>query len=187
MSQSRTEMLILMLMGIVILLMVAIGGLFFRMMELQRAVLATLQPFQAVEAPEGLAVGSPAPGFTLPDTEGQEVSLADFAGQRLLLVFASPHCPACREMYPHLKAFSAENPEIQVVMISNGTAEENRRLVEEQGFGFPVLLWEDAVAGAYRVPGTPFFYVVDGEGVIVGEGFAGTREQLEELVKTGGE
>ena len=139
MSQSRTEALILMLLGIVILLMVAIGGLFFRMMELQRAVLAALQPFQAVEAPEGLAVGSPAPGFTLPDTEGQEVSLADFAGQRLLLVFASPHCPACREMYPRLKAFSENRPDIRVVMVSQGTAEENRQLVEEQGFGFPVL------------------------------------------------
>jgi len=131
-----------------------------------------------------LAVGSPAPEFTLTDTEGRAVSLADFAGQRLLLVFASPHCPACREMYPHLKAFSENRPDIRVVMVSKGTAEENWRLVEEQGFGFPVLLWEDEVASEYRVPGTPFFYMVDGEGVIVNEGFAGSPEQLEALVGT---
>jgi len=77
MSQSRTETLILLLMGIVILLMAAIGGLFFRMTQLQRAVLAALQPFQAVGSLEGLAVGSRAPAFTLTDTAGQEVSLAD--------------------------------------------------------------------------------------------------------------
>jgi len=182
MSQSRTETLLLLLMAIVILLMVAIGGLFFRMTRLQREVLAALQPFQAVESPEGLAVGSRAPAFTLTDTDGQEVSLADWSGERVLLVFSSPHCPACREMYPHLKAFSESRRDIQVVMISNGTAEENRQLAAEQGFDFPVLGWEDGVAGEYRVPGTPFFYVIDGEGVIVSEGVASSLEQLEELV-----
>jgi len=42
-------------------------------------------------------------------------------------------------MYPRLKAFSENRPDIRVVMVSQGTAEENRQLVEEQGFGFPVL------------------------------------------------
>ena len=36
--------------------------------------------------------------------------------------------------------------------------------------------------GDYQVPGTPFFYVIDGEGVIASAGFAGTLEQLETLV-----
>ena len=185
MSQSRTETLLLVLMTIVLLLMVAIGGLFFRMTQLQREVLAALQPFQAVEPPAGLAEGSPAPAFTLSDPAGQAVSLADFAGQRLLLVFASPHCPACREMYPHLKAFSETHPDMRVVMVSNGTVEENRQLVEEQGFDFPVLGWEDDVAGAYRVPGTPFSYVIDGAGMVVNARFAGSLEQLEALVGAG--
>jgi len=66
-------------------------------------------------------------------------------------------------------------------MISRGTTDENRQLVEEQGFGFPVLTWQDTVAREYQVPGTPFFYVIDREGVIVNAGFAGTLEQLEAL------
>lgn len=36
--------------------------------------------------------------------------------------------------------------------------------------------------GDYQVPGTPFFYVIDGEGVIASAGSAGTLEQLETLV-----
>jgi len=34
----------------------------------------------------------------------------------------------------------------------------------------------------YQAPGTPFFYVIDGEGMIASAGFAGTLEQLEALV-----
>jgi cytochrome c biogenesis protein CcmG/thiol:disulfide interchange protein DsbE len=187
MTQSRTETLILMLMAIVILLMVAIAGLFLRMMQLQGQVLAALESFQVVSSPgEGLEVGTRAPNFALNDTEGQTVALADLTGQRVLLAFSSTHCPACKEMYPHLKAFSENPPEIQVVMISRGSAEENRQLMAEQGFDFPVLAWEDAMAGDYQVPGTPFYYAIDGEGIIVSKGFANSLEQLHELVAGAG-
>ncbi len=186
MSQSRTETLILLLMAIVILLMVAIAGLFLRMMQLQSRVLAALQPFQAMSQPEGLEVGTQAPIFTLTDSEGRPVSLANLTGQRLLLVFSSTHCPACQAMYPHLQAFCKSHQDLRVVMISRGSVEENRALVEGQGFGFPALLWTDAVAGAYQVPGTPFFYVIDGAGTIINRGFASSPEQLERLVEDGG-
>ncbi|MBC8249560.1 MAG: hypothetical protein H8E90_07765 [Anaerolineales bacterium] len=46
MAQPRTETLLLMLMGIVILLMLANVGLFLRMNQLQREVLAALKPYQ---------------------------------------------------------------------------------------------------------------------------------------------
>ncbi len=34
-----------------------------------------------------LAIGAPAPAFTLPNQEGGETSLADFAGKRVLVWF----------------------------------------------------------------------------------------------------
>ena len=34
-----------------------------------------------------IGAGAPAPGFTLPDQDGNDVSLSDFAGRRLVLVF----------------------------------------------------------------------------------------------------
>jgi methylamine dehydrogenase accessory protein MauD len=185
MTKSRTETLILVLMAIVILLMVAIAGMFFRMTQLQREVLAAIEPFQMMKGPKGPEVGTQAPDFTLPDTEGRLVGLAGLAGQRVLLAFSSTQCPGCTEMYPHLKAFSEGHQDIRVTMVSRGTVEENHRLVEEQGFAFPVLTWEDAVAGEYQVPGTPFFYAIDEEGVIVNAGFANTLEQIEALVVGG--
>lgn len=38
-------------------------------------------------AQQGIAVGNPAPGFTLPDAAGGQVSLADYRGQPVLLYF----------------------------------------------------------------------------------------------------
>ena len=91
-------------------------------------------------------------------------------------------CPACAEVWPHLKTFSQRGGDVQVVMISRGSAEENRQLMEEQGFDFPVLAGDDAVAQDYQSPRMPFFYVIDGKGMIAKASFAGTLEQLEALV-----
>ena len=189
MAESKTDVLILMLMGIVILLMVGNIGLFIRMNQLQREVLAALVPLQAgaIRQEMGLEIGTQAPDFTLPDTSSSMVSLGDFAGQKVLLAFSSTHCPACKGMYPHLKAFSESREDVQVVMISQGSAEENQQLVEEQGFGFPVLTWDDTVVRDYKVPGMPFFYVIDGEGVVANKSFANTLGQLEALVEGGGQ
>ena len=75
MAESKTDVWILMLMGIVILLMVANIGLFIRMNQLQNQVLAALEPLRAMRMPQGLEIGAKAPDFTLPDTEGRTVSL----------------------------------------------------------------------------------------------------------------
>jgi len=53
------------------------------------------------------------------------------------------------------------------------------------GSDFPMLVWEDSAGKDYLVPGTPFFYVIHGEGVITSKGFANTLEQLKELVWSG--
>jgi hypothetical protein len=39
--------------------------------------------------------------------------------------------------------------------------------------------------GITRCRGTPFFYVIDREGVITSKGFANTLEQLKQLVRAG--
>ncbi|MCS7283315.1 MAG: TlpA family protein disulfide reductase [Anaerolineae bacterium] len=185
MGASRTEVLLLLLTGIVLLLMVALIGLFLRMEQLQRELLAALEPLRQAPNPSGLSPGTKAPAFTLPDLSGQPVSLEAFAGREVLLVFASPDCPACREMYPHLQAFARKHPEMAVVMVSLGSGEENRQVAQEQGFAFPVLEGNEEVMTTYRVPGTPYFYVLDGEGVILRWGFAVREEQIEALVAGG--
>jgi peroxiredoxin len=54
-----------------------------------------------------IAAGEPAPDFTLRDQDGEEVSLADFRGQKVLLVFYpmdfSPVCSDQLSIYQEVK------------------------------------------------------------------------------------
>ena len=58
--------------------------------------------FAEEPAPEGLPVGSPAPGFELPDLAGTRRTLAQFRPQPLLLIFFNPDCGFCRDLAPKL-------------------------------------------------------------------------------------
>ncbi len=73
MTETRANVLLLMFMAIIILLMIAIGGLFLRMNQLQGQVLAALSsgPVGAQMQDLGLPVGTVAPDFTLPDLAGK--------------------------------------------------------------------------------------------------------------------
>jgi len=182
MSKPKTDTLILMLMGVVILLMVANLILFVRMNQLQSSVIQALQPFQR---PAGLAVGSQAPAFNLVDTEGRTVSLREFSGQRILLVFSSTACPACQQIYPSLKEFQKAHPDIALLMISRGAPEDNQTLVRKEGLTFPVLNGQEEVIKEYQVPAFPFFYLIDEQGSIASRGIAFSLKHLEDLLKAG--
>lgn len=45
-----------------------------------------------------------------------------------------------------------------------------------------MLAWDDAMAQRYQAPGTPFFVVVDEQGVIGASGLANTKAELDRLV-----
>jgi len=183
MNKSKTDVLILMLMGIVIILMIGNIGLFIRMNQLQNTVLSKLESFQTMKITEGLEIGIKAPDFTLPDTNRQKVSLKDFAGKKILLEFSSIGCPPCKDLYPILNTFNSNHDDIQIVVISMGPAEENIKLKNEQEFDFPILESSETVSKDYEAPGTPYFYVIDEEGVIVNKGIANSIEVLNSLVK----
>src|SRR5262245_18699732 len=51
---------------------------------------------------EGLKIGRKAPDFTLPSAAGDERSLGEFAGRKVLLVLTQSGCGPCREIVPEL-------------------------------------------------------------------------------------
>lgn len=182
MEQDRAQTTFRMLIGIVILLMVANMGLFFRMNQLQGEVLKALEPIKSFLPPQPIENGSRPPNFSLISTDGNEVSLQDFQGHRLLLIFSSVSCPVCAEIWPQLNSLDAGDSSIQFLMISKGSMEENTELKMDHEFTFPVLNWDDTVANEYQVPGTPFAYLIDEDGVIAGSGFAGTKEDIRAIL-----
>src|SRR6516162_5643935 len=117
---------------------------------------------------DGLKAGTHAPDFRLPRLDGGELSLGDLRGQRVLLVFSSPHCGPCNTLAPKLEKFHRKHQDLKMVMVSRGEPEENRAKVKEFNLTFPVVLqqqWE--ISRLYAMFATPMAYLIDGAGVIV--------------------
>src|SRR5262249_34814662 len=54
---------------------------------------------------DGLKAGASAPAFRLRDIRGNTVSLDEYRGRPVLLVFSDPHCGPCDELAPQLSRF----------------------------------------------------------------------------------
>jgi peroxiredoxin len=127
----------------------------------------------------GLTVGTPAPDFSLPDIRTQDeageeirVSLDQFSGRRVLLVFSDPQCGPCDNLAPELVRLHTEHGDrkVAIVMVTRGNADDNRRKLEEHGFPFPVLLqhrWR--VSREYGIFATPVAFLIDGDGILISD------------------
>jgi peroxiredoxin len=118
---------------------------------------------------DGLKAGTPAPAFSLPDVYGRIVSLEEFRGCRLLLVFSDPHCGPCDQLAPQLAQLQKEhaNNGLAFVMVGRGEAEENRKKAEQHGIQFPVVMQEKwRLSKEYGIFSTPVAFLVSEDGVI---------------------
>ena len=122
-----------------------------------------------------LPLGTKAPDFELPDTNGKMVSLADFKNARaLLVIFMCNHCPYVKHIRAGLAQLARDyiSKGAAVVGISSNDAENYpqdspKKMAEEAnsaGYIFPYLYDEtQEVAKAYRAACTPDIYLFDGE------------------------
>jgi len=120
-----------------------------------------------------LALGTPAPDFSLPDTEGNTVSLKDFDGEpALLVIFMCNHCPFVIHLREALAEFAREYADqgLAIVGISANDVEThpqdspaNMAIERRQaGYIFPYLYDESQqVARAYQAACTPDFFLFD--------------------------
>ena len=116
-------------------------------------------------------LGTPAPDFRLPDTDGKLVSLADFAGAPALLVaFICNHCPYVKHVRSAFAQLARDYQArgVAVVGINSNDAsaypdDSPEKMQAEKaaaGYTFPYLYDEtQAVARAYRAACTPDFFV----------------------------
>lgn len=128
----------------------------------------------------GLTAGMPAPAFTLPDVKGGVLSLAEYTGRRVLLVFSDPTCAPCQILAPELERLHQRSPEVRIIMISRGTREDNLAKAEEHGLTFPIALqrhWE--ISRAYGMFATPIAYLIDEHSTLESEAAVGNDAILE--------
>ncbi|MFC1529397.1 thioredoxin family protein [Gemmatimonadota bacterium] len=129
-----------------------------------------------------LSLGTDAPGFTLPDTDGNSVSLDDLTdGEALAVIFLCNHCPYVIHVQKELAAVAEayEARGIRFVGINSNDVESYpddspERMREEKeriGYTFPYLFDESQeVARAYRAACTPDIYLFDRDQKLVYRG-----------------
>ncbi|GAA3692933.1 thioredoxin-dependent thiol peroxidase [Zhihengliuella alba] len=119
---------------------------------------------------ERLAPGAPAPAFTLPDADGNAISLADFSGRKVILYFypaaSTPGCTkqAC-DFRDNLASLAAAG--YQVLGVSPDSPMKLKKFVTKEDLTFPLLSDEDhGVAEAYGAWGEKKNYGRVYEGLI---------------------
>jgi peroxiredoxin len=115
---------------------------------------------------DGLERGTEAPDFRLTRLGGGELSLTEFRGRPLLLVFSDPECGPCNALAPQLERRSRAG-DVQVLMVSRGDERTNEVKRREHRLSFPIVLqrqWE--ISKLYAMFATPIAYLIDARGVV---------------------
>ncbi len=120
-----------------------------------------------------IGLGSKAPDFQLPDTDGNLISLADFGSHKgLLVIFMCNHCPYVKHIRHALADFAHRNSASGIGIIginSNDAAthpadspEKMREEVQAVGYCFPYLYDKSQeVAKKFQAACTPDFFLYD--------------------------
>ena len=124
--------------------------------------------------PRGLAVGTTVPRFQLPDLQGRMVSLSDFRGKRVLLLYWSPGCGFCEMTAEELAPMQLEleKNDIQPILVAYGSMAANQTLATEYQLDWPILPVKDTgvekimTDSVFENCGTPSAYMLDGQGKV---------------------
>jgi peroxiredoxin len=124
------------------------------------------------------AVGTEAPTFTLPDTDGVEHSPGD--APATLVVFTCNHCPYALAWHGRIAAVARDYADVKVLAISSNDAERyprdsydamRERVAADGGWPMPYLYDESQdVARAFDAKTTPDCFVIDASGRIAYRG-----------------
>lgn len=150
------------------------------------------------ESGAGDAAGEvvPAVDFALTDQYGETHRLEDYKGKTIFLNFWATWCPPCKAEMPDIQeiyeTYDTEGEDALVVlgvatpsMGQEGTEEEIRTFLEENGYTYPVLMdTEGELFGAYGVYSLPTTFMIDREGNVFGyvSGML-TKDMMESIIK----
>lgn len=135
----------------------------------------------ATEASASATVGQPAPGFTLKDTTGKSVNLADYKGKTVVLEWHNPECPFVKKHYDsaNMQGLQSKYTKDGVVWLAVSSTEPshsdykkpdamNAILKSSNASPTAYLMDESGATGkAYGAKTTPHMYVINPQGTLV--------------------
>jgi thiol-disulfide isomerase/thioredoxin len=134
--------------------------------------------------------GKPAPGFTLKDLGGKNVSLADYKGHAVVVNFWATYCGPCKLEMPWFEQLQSKYKNQGLVILGinqdEGMTQRDVRIAAMHvGVSYPILMPEPAVSKEYGgVDYLPETFYVDRDGkVLLQTAGAPTREEIEANIR----
>ena len=122
--------------------------------------------------PAKLHVGSIAPEFSLKNSSGNSVQLADYKGKTVVLEWTNPDCPFVKRHYKAgtMKQLAASNPDVVWLAINSSNFANqnvNSSWKSEQAIPYPILDDSSGEVGhEFDARTTPHMFIIDKEGVL---------------------
>jgi methylamine dehydrogenase accessory protein MauD len=172
-----------------LVLLVAVVVLFLLVLALAREVgrlQVRLGPLGARMMDAGPTIGQPAPAFEhVTDQAGRPVTIGGAGRERAqLLLFVAPACPTCKTLVPGLRALARTEPDLDVVLVSDGEPAEHEAFLAATGLGndLPYVVARE-VGVAYQAGTTPYGVVLDRAGTVRAKGLCNHLQQVESLLE----
>lgn len=151
------------------------------MSTMKKLALSTLVAALPGVALANAVVGQPAPAFSVTDTAGKAVSLADYRGKTVVLEWVNPGCPYVRKHYDsanmqatqkgaagqgvvwlavnstHPSHYDYKKPADMAAWMKSQNAAATTTLMDSEG----------KIGRAYGARTTPHMYIVDAKGTLV--------------------
>ena len=112
-----------------------------------------------------------APDFTLPDLEGNSLTLSDFLGKVIILNFWATWCPPCREEIPDFvqlyDKYEDEGLLIIGVNLDRGDTRAVKQFSKDYEINYPIVSGNVNVTQEYGgIRGIPTTFIIDRKGDI---------------------
>lgn len=145
----------------------------------------------------GPRVGFKAPNFTLPDLDGNQISLSDLKGHVVMLNFWATWCGPCKIEMPSLQELEDQlsGKKFKILALSNDYQGVRivKPYIEKYGYTFTNLIDKNfEVNDMYKVHSIPTTMLIDQDGVITNKFFGARnwsssryKDLITKLIKSG--
>jgi thiol-disulfide isomerase/thioredoxin len=123
--------------------------------------------------------------WSMTDLEGKTHSFQEFQGKVIFLNFWATWCGPCRAEMPSIQKLynQLETQGVQFVCVSDEPIEKVKKLVEKNGYTFPIYTTNEKLPAIFKHSSIPITFIIGKDGTIEAKQVGAVRWESEEAVQ----